>query len=91
MPNKVATQRGYTPGRRREDYRGLFSSDRGKRVLNDLANAHFLYAPAADATQEGERRVVLRILQVMAMDVSDPQERVSEFMQQFMEQVDGSP
>ncbi len=56
------------------DYQKTFSSEHGKRVLFDLLDAHgvmstnFHENPQVLAAREGERSVILRILQILKTD-----------------------
>lgn len=52
------------------DYKRVFSTPEGKRVLFDLMNAHFMLVPHnGDPFKEGQRSVVLTILNRMKVDV----------------------
>ena len=53
-------------------YRHLFSQPDGEQILRDLAHTHFMYTntlvendPLTSAFNEGQRAVVLRILQLL--------------------------
>lgn len=71
--------------RRRQDYRLLFSGERGKRVLRDLMRRHFVLRStqiAGDshesAFNEGRRAVVLDILQACNADEDQVREMAKE-------------
>ncbi len=57
-----------------EDYKSTFSSKSGEKVLWDLMREHHMISPTMDvnthdtAFREGQRNVVLRILQLMKTD-----------------------
>jgi hypothetical protein len=49
-------------------YHTVFNSYEGKIVLTDLEATHFIHAPTTSDFDEGERRVVLRVKQMLATD-----------------------
>lgn len=66
------------------DYKKVFESESGKRVLYDLMGTHFFLRtsfvkndPYETALREGERNVVIRILQRLNMDSA----RLKEFIE----------
>lgn len=66
-----------------KDYKGVFDTPAGKRVLHDLMKTHHFTSPTfVDGTtegmllREGERRVVLRILNILKIDLQTLQERI---------------
>lgn len=74
-----------------QDYQKTFQSDHGRKVLYDLIDAHGLMAtnfhenPSVLAAREGERGVVLRILQILKTDheqlrklIEEAHEHISE-------------
>lgn len=70
---------------RLKDYRKLFSSDVGKRVLNDLIAQHYVMSStyvrgdALDmAFREGQRNVILRIMSVMNYDAEKVDKMIKE-------------
>lgn len=58
------------------DYRAVFETEPGKRVLDDLCHVHhmkdstFSINALEMAQMEGERNVVLRIIAILEMDVT---------------------
>lgn len=67
------------------DYKRVFGSQAGQRVLNDLIQSHGILHPLFDPTQpnvhifrEGERNVVLRILKKLNTDPEAFQNRLKE-------------
>ena len=92
------SKKGYTNRHRITDYGATFSGDHGERVLNDLIFRHdilesaFSSDPLAMAYKEGQRDVVLGILQFMQMKPDEiPQRRVSVLEQFALEDDDGIP
>ncbi len=68
-----------------ENYKEIFNTPGGKRVLWDLMQEHYVIAPTFDgcealemAYREGQRNVVLRILQLMKIDVRKLAEALEE-------------
>lgn len=65
-----------------EDYRTVFSSAAGSRVLNDLMRTHrimdstFCKDPMEMALREGERNAVLRILAILKINPNTIRERI---------------
>jgi len=63
---------------RASDYKNVFGSGQGKRVLLDLMKEHHIMSPTISAKvdshdlafNEGARNVVLRILKIMKTDLS---------------------
>ncbi len=59
------------------DYKRLFSSEQGQRVLSDLLQNHFVMRhtytkgdPMGTVFKEGQRNVVLRIISILGIDES---------------------
>lgn len=59
------------------DYKKVFSSEAGQRVVRDLIDTHYMLRPTYDAkdtnlnvvlVREGERSVILRILTILKVD-----------------------
>lgn len=75
-------------------YRRVFSTEDGKIVLNDLMKACFIMRStvgnSSDETSynEGQRNVVLRILETCKM-TSTEVEKVYEYMKQTEQELDG--
>ena len=74
---------------RLQDYRAVFGSGEGKRVLHDLIARHYVLGSTLSADHismahaEGQREVVLQILRYMQMTPADiPPARIS-MLQQF--------
>lgn len=72
-----------------QDYKDVFKSERGKRVLSDLMMIHKVTSstvifnqatgmmdPLMTAHREGERAVILRILQLMKLDLQEFKDRM---------------
>lgn len=66
------------------DYKAVFGTPAGKRVLLDLMNVHGILAPMYNGDRvgffikEGQRTVVLRILNVLGIDEAQLRERINE-------------
>lgn len=81
MDEKKALEKEYA---KRMDYVSLFTSETGNRVLNDLmANHCVLTATLASdshrtAFNEGQRNVVLRILNMIIKDPTDVLDRIRQ-------------
>ena len=64
-----------------ENYQKVFGSPLGEEVLLDLMKSHGILSPVfngdvnAMLVAEGERRVVLRILNILKINVADLKER----------------
>ena len=58
------------------DYKAMFSSLRGKKILGDLMTKHYVMGsahtpdPYESAHREGQRFVVLNIIEIMELDPS---------------------
>lgn len=59
------------------DYKHVFGTEQGRRVLHDMMKAHFMISPThvkndalGTSYNEGMRNVVLRILSFIKMDVA---------------------
>lgn len=67
-----------------QDYKDVFSSVKGQKVLNDMMAAHFVIQPTVSDNphetyfREGQRNVVLRILQLMKVDIKEIQNRIDK-------------
>lgn len=71
---KIAPEKKYLA--KVSDYKNVFTSAQGKRVLEDLCRNHFVFStsfvkgdPYESARREGERLVVLRILTHLQIDL----------------------
>lgn len=67
------------------DYKRIFSSEQGKRVLADLIAQHFVMRPTyvrgdpqGTAFNEGQRDVVLRIMTIMGNDPTEFHNKMME-------------
>lgn len=69
------------------DYKKVFASEQGKRVLNDLIRAHHVMTPTmvrGDETglqmayNEGQRNVVLRLLKMVNLSEADMRKLMGE-------------
>jgi hypothetical protein len=82
------TQR-YDDRMRLQDYRIVFGSPEGKRVLHDLIARHYVLGStfSSEATimahAEGQRDVVLQVLRFMQMRPADIPEARTTMLQQF--------
>lgn len=71
------------------DYKVVFGSEAGERVLYDLMrSAHvlsttFSVEPCEMAMREGERNIVLRILTVLKMDPEKLRAKIAEGEQEY--------
>lgn len=80
-PQDVVARKGYA---KIVDYQAVFSTAQGRAVLHDLMSAHNMLVPtyAKDVNDmlinEGERRVVLRILTFLNTDPRTLLERIEE-------------
>jgi len=68
-----------------KDYKQIFSTRAGKRVLADLIEVHYVLKPLFHPTnqhlsslREGERNTVLRILSLLKMDPIKMREYIEE-------------
>lgn len=67
-----------------QDYKNLFGTVTGKRVLNDMMATHHIMSSTfgQDANvnvaliREGERNVILRILSLLKLDINQVRERI---------------
>lgn len=66
-----------------KDYKGVFETPAGRRVLYDLMSNHHIMSPTyVDGTtegtllREGERRAILRILNILKYDLKTLHERI---------------
>lgn len=72
-------------------YQAVFSGPEGTLVLHDLMAAHGMLRPSFDkdpyvtAFNEGERAVVIRILQFLQTDPSQLEMRLKEYVQELAE------
>lgn len=66
------------------DYKAVFESEKGRKVLMDLMRNHYVlastydYDPTLTALREGERNVVLRILAMLKINVEELHKRIEE-------------
>ena len=71
---------------RYQDYNSVFNSPSGKRVLLDLMNKYSVLSPMykGDVNEllvhEGQRKVILDILNILKIDVIKLKERVDEYV-----------
>jgi hypothetical protein len=70
---------------RTRDYKTVFSTDAGKRVLHDMMQAHRVLSstfvkgdPDSTILHEGERNVVLRILAILKTSPEDMHRMLEE-------------
>lgn len=70
-----------------QDYKRVFSSEQGKRVLSDLIASHYMMSstfsrgPGSEqdmAFKEGQRQVVLRIMTIMDQDPAQVAQAIKE-------------
>jgi hypothetical protein len=79
----------YDDRMRLADYRMVFGSAEGKRVIHDLIARHYVLGstfagdPITMAHNEGQREVVLHILRYMQMKPSDIPQARETMLQQF--------
>lgn len=92
---KAKQRVGYGDRDRLADYRIVFGSPEGKRVINDLIARHYVLGstfssePIIMAHAEGQRGVVLQILRFMQMTPADiPEQRLGMLQQFELEPVD---
>jgi hypothetical protein len=80
--DKENKRRSRRPVDRAISYQAVFSSAEGEKVLHDLMRQHhmlgstFCKDPYDSAFKEGERAVVLRILQLLKLDVEKLAKRI---------------
>lgn len=96
--NETLSKKGYTDRQRITDYRATFGTPEGKKVLNDLIFRHYVLESTVNihaihmAHMEGQRDVVLGILNFLQMKPDDiPQTRASVVDQFMQEEADGGP
>ena len=79
----------YDDRNRIHDYRAVFGSPEGKRVLADLAARHWMFRGLLHsdahvmAHREGERGVVLAILEILELKPADMQPIRQSVVEQF--------
>jgi hypothetical protein len=79
----------YDDRMRLADYRIVFSTAEGRRVIHDLIARHFVLGstftgePVTMAHNEGQREVVLQILRYMQMKPTDIPQARETMLQQF--------
>lgn len=79
----------YDDRQRITDYKALFNSGLGQRVLNDMLVRHWFFNstlhtdPAIMAHREGERNVMLYILRYLEMKPADLAEVRQSLQEQF--------
>ena len=72
---------------KRQNFKEVFGSEQGKDVLALLANSHFVYRtthsndPYTSAWQEGQRTVVMEIINLVGADLETIRKRID--MQEF--------
>ena len=83
----------YLKAQRVRDYRIVFGSVEGQRVLNDLVARGWVLSgtlhenPQITAHREGERNMVLEILRVLQLKPEDVRELVEDVDEQFKPEV----
>tara|TARA_Y100001963_G_C6617596_1_gene370095 strand:+ start:408 stop:677 length:270 start_codon:yes stop_codon:yes gene_type:complete len=76
------------------DYKTLFESEAGKRVLYDLMKNNYILSPTYTtninemALREGARNVVLRILSILKIDVDKLDTFIKEGLERDNEYID---
>lgn len=81
-------RRSRKPIDRAISYQSTFSTDEGSKVLLDLMKEHhmlnntFCKDPYDSAFKEGERSVVLRIMQIMNINVDQLSKKIEEAVKQ---------
>lgn len=70
---------------RAADYKNVFNSAQGKRVLEDMCRNHFMFSTSfakgdayESARREGERLVILRILSFLKLDLNRLEKLIEE-------------
>lgn len=67
---------------KRKSFKGVFSSEEGQDVLAMLANAHYVFRtshagdPYTSAWQEGQRTVVMEIINLVGADLEAIRKRI---------------
>lgn len=96
MSNRATKTVKYTDRNRMQDYRTVFSTVEGKRVLNDLLMKHWLFGstvtedanPNVMLVREGERNVILEIMRCLNLKPSDLDQVRVTLTEQFFEEPD---
>ena len=91
MPIVQQTNANYTEKQRLMDYRATFGSEHGQRVLHDLMGRYWMLMPLSAKSvivdsvlfREGQRCVVLDILQVLATKPAELIQRRERILEQF--------
>lgn len=82
--DNVSKKRARKPVDRALNYQAIFSTPEGQKVLWDLMSTHHIIGSTFSkdthemALKEGERNVVLRILQILKIDVTTLAKRIEE-------------
>lgn len=74
----------------KSDYRKVFNSDTGKRVLRDLMQRSFIFGTTADGDirmNEGRRAIVLHILQMLEISPDAYRKLYGESIDDYLEQI----
>lgn len=85
----------YTAAQRVRDYRIVFGSDEGQRVLRDLVARGWVLSGTLHenshitAHREGERNMVLEIMRVLQLRPEDVRDIVADVDDQFKDEVQG--
>jgi hypothetical protein len=88
MDNKQAKKRLRKPVDRAISYQSTFATPEGQKVLFDLMKEHHMIGSSFSkdafemAFKEGERNVVLRILNILKINVDDLAKRIEEGLKQ---------
>lgn len=91
MDNKVSKKRARKPVDRALSYQNIFNTDEGRKVLWDMMSTHHMIGSVFSkdthemALKEGERNVVLRILQILKVDVNALAKRIEEGLKEESE------
>lgn len=76
------------------DYKNVFSSAQGKRVLEDMCRQHFMFSTTfmkdshETARREGERLVMLRVLSFLKIDLAKLEKLIEEEQRNATERAD---
>jgi len=66
--------------KKRQAYKDLFASELGQRVLDDLIIKSHILEPVATPEEEGERRLVLYILNMVHWKETELQTKIKEMV-----------
>ena len=76
------------------DYKAVFSTEEGERVLFDLMNNNFMLAPTFTscvhemALREGSRNAILRILSILKVKPEELRKHITRGMEREHEYID---